>query len=71
MKGICGTIGFFIAAMATFRLAYGAWPPTEGKFGEWLLSDSRAVWSMLAGIVVGVVGLVIGRAVGRVVGRED
>lgn len=62
MKDFFGTLGFFVAGLITFRLSYGAWPPTQGNFGKWLSSDSKARWAMLAGLVVGMVGAVIGRA---------
>jgi cytochrome b len=65
MQNQHGTLGFFVAAMATFRLTYGAWPPFEGNFVEWILSDSKAQRAMLAGVIVGMLGMAIGRAFGR------
>ena len=64
-KDIYGTVGFVILGMITFRLAYGAWPPLEGEFYQWLSSDSKAVWSMVAAIVGGIVGALICRAMAR------
>ncbi len=62
MKNGFGTIGFFVVAMGTFRMTYGAWPPTDGSLGEWLSSDPRAVWSLLAGTAGGMVGALIVRS---------
>jgi uncharacterized membrane protein YeaQ/YmgE (transglycosylase-associated protein family) len=70
MKGICGILGSWIFAMLTFRLVYGAWPPFEGNLGEWLSSDSRARWALLAGFVFGVIGAVVGRAIGGVLNKD-
>jgi cytochrome b len=62
MKNTVGTICFVVLGLLTFRLVYGAWPPFEGKFGEWLASDPRAGWSMVAAVVGGIVGALVGRA---------
>lgn len=51
MKNTCGMIGFMVVALITFRLLNGAWPPMEGRLGEWLASNPRAVWAMIAGVV--------------------
>lgn len=75
-KNLCGTLGYWLAAMATFRLAYGAWPPLDGALGQWLASDPKAVWSLVVGVVVGIPGALVGRALadrtgaGRTKGRR-
>jgi hypothetical protein len=65
VKNLYGTIGFVALGLLTFRLAYGAWPPFEGEFGQWLAPDSRAGWSMVAAVVGGIVGALLGRAMVR------
>lgn len=64
MRKTFGTIGSFVGAMLAFRLAYGSWPPFQGEFWEWLTSDSRAMWSLLAGIAGVVVGGLLGQSIG-------
>jgi hypothetical protein len=53
------------------RLAYGAWPPFQGDFWQWLTSDSRARWSLLAGVAGIVVGGIIGQAIGLKLERKE
>ena len=62
MKGIFGLFGFYAAAMVAFRIVYGAWPPHDRKFGEWLMADSKARVAMLVGIGAGMIGAIVGRA---------
>jgi cytochrome b len=61
MKEIGGTIGFVIFGLLTFRYYYGAWPPTEGDFNQWLTSDPSAGWAMVAAVVGGMVGAIVVR----------
>lgn len=51
MRDFFGTLTFFIGGTGTFRIIYGQWPPTSGKFGQWLLSDGKARWAILVGTV--------------------
>jgi hypothetical protein len=55
MQGFLGTIVFFVTAWIAFRWMYGSWPPTSGKFGQWLASDARARWSLLGSLAIGIV----------------
>jgi tetratricopeptide (TPR) repeat protein len=71
MKNLYGTLAFFIAGVGTFRLIYGVWPPTEGDFGQWLYSDIRARWAMVAGILAGMLATAIGRAFSRTSPLQD
>ncbi len=71
MKDIFGTIGFFITSMATFRFVYGAWPPKAGNFGQWISSDPRALWTMVAAIFVGMVGALISRACVSIMNKQQ
>ena len=71
MKDIFGIIGFFITAMLTFRLVYGAWPPSEGNLGNWLSSEPKAIWSMGVAITAGMVGALIGRAFSKVLNKQE
>jgi tetratricopeptide (TPR) repeat protein len=60
MRDFFGTLTF-IAGTGTFRIIYGQWPPTSGRFGQWLLSDGKARWAILAGMLVGMVATSIVR----------
>lgn len=71
MKNLCGTIGFVILGMVTFRFVYAAWPPFDGNFGQWMSSDPKTRWAMVAGIVGGMVGAFIGRAIARILGQQE
>jgi len=71
MRDFFGTLTFFIAGTGTFRIIYGRWPPTSGKFGEWLLSDSKARWAILAGMLVGMVATSIMRGLTRTFRPSD
>lgn len=61
MRDLFGTIGFFLTALATFRLVYGSWPPHEGSLFAWLAADARARWALGASLVTGMIGATIGR----------
>lgn len=67
MKVVFGMFGFYAAAMAAFRVVYGAWPPHQGKFGDWLMSDSKAQMAMLVGVGAGMIGAMICRALASAV----
>lgn len=62
MKALFGMFGFYVAGVLTFRLVYGAWPPHEGHFGQWLMADSKAQLALAIGMVAGMVGAVFARA---------
>jgi fructose-specific phosphotransferase system IIC component len=70
VRKACGTVGSFVGAMLLFRLAYGAWAPLQGDFWQWLVSDTRAQWALLAGIVGIVVGALVGQAIGAALSRD-
>jgi Tetratricopeptide repeat len=61
MRDFLATMTFFIVGTGTFRVMYGQWPPTSGNFGQWLLSDGKARWAILAGMLVGMVATSIMR----------
>src|SRR5947209_7759990 len=71
MKSVFGLFGFYVAAMVGFRIAYGAWPPHEGKFADWLFSDSRAQMAMLVGVGAGMIGGIVARGFARYVSPGD
>jgi tetratricopeptide (TPR) repeat protein len=62
MKALFGMFGFYAAGVLTFRLVYGAWPPHEGNFGQWLMADSKTQLALGVGMVAGMVGAVLARA---------
>ena len=61
MRDFLGTLTFFIAGTSTFRMIYGQWPPTSGNFGQWLVSNGKGRWAILAGMLVGIVATSIVR----------
>jgi hypothetical protein len=71
MRDFVGTLAFFIAGTSTFRIIYGRWPPTSGNFGQWLVSDGKARWAILAGLLVGMVATVIVRGLRRTLPPAD
>ena len=71
MKDIFGTVGFFVVAMATFRLVYGSWPPFEGDFGDWFSSEPRAKWAMASAVVTGMVGALLARAFSGILNKQE
>ena len=71
MKSLCGTIGFFVVAMITFRLVYGAWPPTEGNLGNWISTEPKAIWAMVAAIIAGMIGTFIGQTLPRILNEQE
>lgn len=66
MRDLFGTVGFFLTALATFRLVYGSWPLHEGALLAWLVSDASARWALGASLVTGMIGAAIGRRLLRV-----
>lgn len=73
-KNVIGTITFVVLGMLlgmlTFRLVYGAWPPFESKFEEWLASAPKAGLSMVTAVVVGIVGALVVRAFLNMIGYD-
>jgi cytochrome b len=65
MKNVSGTIGFFLAGLGVFRLVYGAWPPSQGSFSQWVSSDPHAKGAIAAGLVAGVVGALVARSLSK------
>jgi tetratricopeptide (TPR) repeat protein len=71
MKALWGTFGFYVAGVLTFRLVYGAWPPHEGHFGQWLIADSKAQLALAVGMLAGMVGAMFARALSRTFNRDS
>jgi hypothetical protein len=71
MKQLYGSLVFFLAGTGTFRLVYGAWPPTAGDFGQWLSSDSKAKWAICAGLLAALFASAIARAMSGTSEPED
>lgn len=61
MRDLLRTGLFVGAASVTFRALYGAWPPTSGRFIDWLAADSKARWCLAAGVVAGMIANVLTR----------